>query len=177
MVSLSYFQTPQELYIPVTQILSYTINHFWLKKTEVNIITHFKKGTKLCLFLHYMKLSRTENKRIMLQKHSAVQYIICILYLKMLPTWWPCSLRHRFWPLICCDCEFESHSGHGCLSLCLYVVLSCVGRGLYDKLITHPKESYHVSIKIKKPKKGGQGHKSYRLWWFENYNIIPHVKV
>jgi hypothetical protein len=36
-------------------------------------------------------------------------------------------------------------------------VLSCVGRGLYDKLITHPKESYHVSIKIKKPKKGGQG--------------------
>jgi hypothetical protein len=29
--------------------------------------------------------------------------------------------------------------------LCLYVVLSCVGRGLCDKLITRPEESYHVS--------------------------------
>jgi hypothetical protein len=28
--------------------------------------------------------------------------------------------------------------------LCLYVVLSCVGRGLYDGLITHPEESYRV---------------------------------
>jgi hypothetical protein len=29
--------------------------------------------------------------------------------------------------------------------LCLYVVLSCVGRGLCDGLITCPKESYRVS--------------------------------
>jgi hypothetical protein len=29
--------------------------------------------------------------------------------------------------------------------LCLYVVLSCVGRGLYDGLITCPEESYRVS--------------------------------
>jgi hypothetical protein len=29
---------------------------------------------------------------------------------------------------------FESSSGHGCLSLVLYVVLSCVGRGLCDGL-------------------------------------------
>jgi hypothetical protein len=29
--------------------------------------------------------------------------------------------------------------------LCLYVVLSCVGRGLCDGLITRPKESYQVS--------------------------------
>jgi hypothetical protein len=29
--------------------------------------------------------------------------------------------------------------------LCSYVVLSCVGRGLCDGLITHPEESYHVS--------------------------------
>jgi hypothetical protein len=28
--------------------------------------------------------------------------------------------------------------------LCLYVVLSCVGRGLCDGLITHPEESYRV---------------------------------
>jgi hypothetical protein len=29
--------------------------------------------------------------------------------------------------------------------LCLYVVLSCVGRGLCDGLITRPEESYRVS--------------------------------
>jgi hypothetical protein len=28
---------------------------------------------------------------------------------------------------------------------CLYVVLSCVGRGLCDGLIAHPEESYRVS--------------------------------
>jgi hypothetical protein len=27
----------------------------------------------------------------------------------------------------------------------MFVVLSCVGRGLCDGLITHPEESYHVS--------------------------------
>jgi hypothetical protein len=37
-------------------------------------------------------------------------------------------------------------------------VLSCVGRGLCDGPITRPKEPCHVSNKIKKPKKGGQGH-------------------
>jgi hypothetical protein len=30
--------------------------------------------------------------------------------------------------------------------MCLYVVLSCVGRGLCDGLITHPEESYRVSV-------------------------------
>jgi hypothetical protein len=29
-------------------------------------------------------------------------------------------------------------------ALCLYVVLSCVGRGLCDGLITSPEESYRV---------------------------------
>jgi hypothetical protein len=29
--------------------------------------------------------------------------------------------------------------------LCLYVVLSCVGRGLCDGLITRPEKSYRVS--------------------------------
>jgi hypothetical protein len=45
-----------------------------------------------------------------------------------------------------------------CLS-CLYVVLSCVGRGLCDGLITHPEESYCVSKYMcdhRTPKKGGQ---------------------
>jgi len=36
-------------------------------------------------------------------------------------------------------------SGHGCLSLHLYVVLYCVGRGLCGGLITRPKESYKMS--------------------------------
>jgi len=30
--------------------------------------------------------------------------------------------------------------------LCFYVVSSCVGRGLCDGLITHPEESYRVSV-------------------------------
>jgi hypothetical protein len=29
--------------------------------------------------------------------------------------------------------------------LCLYVVLSCVGKGVIDELITRPGESYHMS--------------------------------
>jgi hypothetical protein len=29
--------------------------------------------------------------------------------------------------------------------LCLYVVLSCVGRGLCDELVTRPEESYRAS--------------------------------
>jgi hypothetical protein len=35
------------------------------------------------------------------------------------------------------------------LSLCLCVVLPCVGRGLHDELITRRKESYHVSNNIR----------------------------
>jgi hypothetical protein len=39
----------------------------------------------------------------------------------------------------------------------LYVVLSCVGRGLCDGLITRPEELYRVCV-IKKPQyRGGQG--------------------
>jgi hypothetical protein len=29
---------------------------------------------------------------------------------------------------------------------CVYMLLSCVGRGLCDGLITHPEESYRVSV-------------------------------
>jgi hypothetical protein len=32
--------------------------------------------------------------------------------------------------------------------LCLYVVLSCVGKGLCDGLITRPEESYRVSLYV-----------------------------
>jgi hypothetical protein len=50
-----------------------------------------------------------------------------------------------------------SNSARGmdvCL-LCLYDVLSCVGRGLCDGLINRLEESYRVSVcVIKKPRKG-----------------------
>jgi hypothetical protein len=32
--------------------------------------------------------------------------------------------------------------------LCLYVVLSCVGRGLCDGLFTHPEKSYRVFLYV-----------------------------
>jgi hypothetical protein len=52
---------------------------------------------------------------------------------------WECvGLR----PLGCCGRGFKSRSEHGCL----YVVLSCVCRGLCDGLITRPEESYRVSV-------------------------------
>jgi hypothetical protein len=39
------------------------------------------------------------------------------------------------------------------VSLCLYVVLSCVGRDLCDGLITRPEESYRLSNKIRENSK------------------------
>jgi hypothetical protein len=44
--------------------------------------------------------------------------------------------------------------------LCLYVVLSCVGRGLCDGLITRPEESYRVSVCVgdqETPKREAEG--------------------
>jgi hypothetical protein len=52
---------------------------------------------------------------------------------------WPRGLRRR--SLGCWGRGFMDV----CL-LCLYVVLSCAGRGLYDGLITRPEEPYRVSI-------------------------------
>jgi hypothetical protein len=53
---------------------------------------------------------------------------------------WPRGLRRRFWPIGCWDRGSESRSRHGFLSLRFCVVLSCIGRGLCDGLITRPKE-------------------------------------
>jgi hypothetical protein len=41
------------------------------------------------------------------------------------------------------------------LSFCLYVMLSCVARGLCAELITRPKETYHVGyvLRLRNPKK------------------------
>jgi hypothetical protein len=46
-----------------------------------------------------------------------------------------------------------------CLFLCLYVVLSCVGRSLCDGLITRLEESYRLSnsVCLRNLKGGGQG--------------------
>ena len=44
-------------------------------------------------------------------------------------------------PLACWDRGFESHWGHGCLSV-VSVVFS--GRGLCNELLTHPEESYRL---------------------------------
>jgi hypothetical protein len=44
--------------------------------------------------------------------------------------------------------------------LCLYVVLYCVGKGLCDKLITRPEESYRVSVCVcdkETPKRKAKG--------------------
>jgi hypothetical protein len=69
---------------------------------------------------------------------------------------WPLSLRRRSWPLACWNRGFESRPRHGCLSLCLYVMLPCVGRDLCDELIPRPKEYYAVSNKIHKPWRASQ---------------------
>jgi hypothetical protein len=53
--------------------------------------------------------------------------------------------KARSLPLGYRDRGFQSRSRHGCLSLCFWVVLPCVGWGLCDGLITCPKESYQVS--------------------------------
>jgi hypothetical protein len=52
---------------------------------------------------------------------------------------WPRSLRCSLWLLGRWDCGFESCLRHGCLALFFCVLLSCVGRGLCDRLITCPK--------------------------------------
>jgi hypothetical protein len=66
--------------------------------------------------------------------------------------------RPSRWPRGYWDRGFESRSEHGFLSLCLYVVLSCVGRGIIEGPITRPKESYRVSRYItKQPVREGQG--------------------
>jgi hypothetical protein len=58
---------------------------------------------------------------------------------------WPRGVRRRYWPLGYWNRGFESLLGRGCLSLCFCVLLSCLGRGLLDGLITHPEESSHLS--------------------------------
>jgi hypothetical protein len=54
--------------------------------------------------------------------------------------------------------------------LCLYVVLSSVGRGLYDGLITRPEESYRVSNCVGLRNLGTEEHKA-QVWC-----VVPEEK-
>jgi hypothetical protein len=59
---------------------------------------------------------------------------VCVIYICQ--SQWPRGLRRRS----------EAARGMDVCLLCLYVVLSCVGRGLCNGLITRPEESYRVSV-------------------------------
>jgi hypothetical protein len=63
---------------------------------------------------------------------------------------WPRGLRRRYWLLGYWARGFESCSRYECLSLCVRVVCSCVGRGICDGIITRPK-SPTKCLKITKP--------------------------
>jgi hypothetical protein len=83
---------------------------------------------------------------------------------------WSCGVSLR--PLGCWGRGFESCSGHGYLSLCLYVVQSCVSRGICDGLITRPEESYRVSVCVwsRNPEKGGQRSiVDYKSLWMNSW--------
>jgi hypothetical protein len=67
---------------------------------------------------------------------------------------WPRGLMSRSWPLGRWDSGFESRWDMDVCLLCVDVVLCSVDRGLCDKLMSRPKDSYPVSNKIQKPKKG-----------------------
>jgi hypothetical protein len=81
----------------------------------------------------------------------------------------PWGLRRKPWSLGRWDHGFESGLRHGCLSSSFCFVLSCVGRGLCDQLITRPKESYQLSeieheiSGVRRPR-SLQGLKSH--WWY-----------
>jgi hypothetical protein len=58
------------------------------------------------------------------------------------------------------------------LGVWMFVVLSCVGRGLCDRLITRPEESYRVSVCVRSrnPKKGGQRSVlDYKRLWMNDW--------
>jgi hypothetical protein len=59
---------------------------------------------------------------------------------------WPRGLRHRSAAarLLGSQVRIPARGMGGCL-LCLYIVLSCVGRGLCNRLIARPEESFCVS--------------------------------
>jgi hypothetical protein len=74
-------------------------------------------------------------------------YIGPIGYAHKYRSQWPRGLRRRSaaaW-LLGSGGSNPAQGMDGCL-LCLYAVLSCVGRGLCDGLITRPEEFYRVSV-------------------------------
>jgi hypothetical protein len=63
----------------------------------------------------------------------------------------PRALRRKSWSLERWDLALESRLSHGCFSSSFWIVLSFVGRGLWDGLITSPKEVYRVYKQIMRP--------------------------
>jgi hypothetical protein len=63
--------------------------------------------------------------------------------------------------------------------LCSYVVLSCVGRGLWDGMITGPEQSYRVSVCVwsRYPEKGGKRSvlDYKRMWMNDECYIYSHT--
>jgi hypothetical protein len=59
----------------------------------------------------------------------------------------PVAARSKAWGRLVAGVAGSNPAlGMGVCLLCLYIVLSCVGRGLCDGLITRPEESCRVSV-------------------------------
>jgi hypothetical protein len=92
-------------------------------------------------------------------------------------TQWPRGLRRRS------GIAGSNHArGMDVCLLCFYVVLSCVGRGLCDGLMTRPEESYRVSNRMcdhRNPEKGPYvpaGNLQENEWrWMTNYDQLPYI--
>jgi hypothetical protein len=68
--------------------------------------------------------------------HPHQYYLISVTVLsKVGRSRWQPGLERRTWSLSYWGRGFKSSSGHGCLSVCYCVVLSCVGRGFCNGLI------------------------------------------
>jgi hypothetical protein len=94
---------------------------------------------------------------------------------KLCRTQWPRGLRRRSAASWLLGSRLQIPLGAWMFVCCLYVVLSCVGRGLCDGLIIHPEESYCVSVCVwsKNPEKGGQRSilDYKRLWMWMNMKL------
>jgi hypothetical protein len=135
-----------------------------LRKGIGDFVTHFllyamdkKSDDDMFVMKHIANL---ETIKYWMYAHIYIYiYAKCVLCLrktnysivKINQTYTPDKPPLRQSGLGCWDHGFEYSLRHGCLSSYFCVVLSCVGRGLCEVLITHPKESYRVSKQITKP--------------------------
>jgi hypothetical protein len=71
------------------------------------------------------------------------------MFSSLLRSKWLRGLRTRLWSPVRWDRGIESSSKHGYFSSPFCVMLFCVCRGLYDRLITSLEETYQVSKQVK----------------------------